>query len=368
MAGRPHFAPDDLAVTGEPGAPEPSVGLDPDPDAWPVLVTGAGGFVGGCVARFLAEAGHRVRGLSRRRVAEEPGDPPIDWIIGDLADPVARRLAVAGVRGVIHAAAWVSLGRDPNGLSRAVNVEATGRLLDEARSAGVERFVLTSTLHTLAAGTPENPADEDAPWNLQCVDSPYSRSKREAEALVLAAGGGGFETIALCPGMVLGPRDPKPTSTLLVRTMAKHRLVMVPGGGIPIVDDRILALAHRRALILGDSGARYAVSGPYVSYAKLARLVGQVAGRPRRVVGVPDFLERPLKTIADALNRLGLANEFSGPTVSGGFLRLHVSGARADRRFGLVHPSALETIRRTLGTDRRGRDRQGPNKPGPRAL
>lgn len=342
-------------MTAEPGKPEPIVGLDPDPGAWPVLVTGAGGFVGGCVARFLAAAGHRVRGLTRRKPDEKPGDPPIDWIIGDLADPVARRLAVAGVRGVIHAAAWVSLGRDPAGLSRAVNVEATQRLLDDARSGGVERFVLTSTLHTLAAGTADNPADEDAPWNLECVDSPYSRSKREAETLVRAAAGGGFETITLCPGMVLGPRDPKPTSTLLVRTMAKHRLVMVPGGGIPIVDDRIAALAHRRALISGDSGARYAVVGPYVSYAELARQVGQVAGRPRRVVGVPNFLERPLKTIAEALNRLGLATEFSGPTVAGGFLRLRVSGARADRQFGLVHPPALETIRRTLGADRPGR-------------
>lgn len=338
-------------MTVEAGAP---VGLDPDPDAWPVLVTGAGGFVGGHVARALAGAGHRVRGLARRSVDERPGDPPIEWIRGDLADPSLRRRALEGVRGVIHSAAWVSLGRDPRGLSRAVNVTATQRLLDDARNAGAERFILTSTLHTLAAGTAERPADEDDLWNLHCVDSPYSRSKREAEDLIRAAGGEGFATVVLCPGMVLGPRDPKPTSTLLVRTMARHRLVMVPGGGIPIVDAAVVALAHRRALIRGDSGARYAVVGPYLSYEELARLVGRAAGRPRRVVNVPDFLERPLKATAEALNRLRLTTEFSGPTVAGGFLRLHVSGARADRQFGLVHPPALDTIRRTLGFDRIG--------------
>lgn len=326
-------------------------GLDPDPDAWPVLVTGAGGFVGGHVARHLAAAGHRVRGLSRRAVDERPGDPPIDWVHGDLTNPAARRRALEGVRGVIHAAAWVSLGRDPRGLSRTVNVEATQRLLDDARSAGVERFVLTSTLHTIAAGTAEAPADESAPWNLHCVDSPYARTKREAEERTRAAGGGGFATVILCPGMVLGPRDPKPTSTQLVRTMARHRLVMVPGGGIPIVDAEIAALAHRRALIHGDLGARYAVVGPYLSYVDLARLVGRVAGKPRWVVGVADFLERPTRVVAEALNRLGVTGEFSGPTVAGGFLRLRVSGARADRRFGLVHPPASETIRRTLEPD-----------------
>jgi dihydroflavonol-4-reductase len=331
------------------------LGLDPDPGAWPVLVTGAGGFVGGHVARRLAGAGHRVRGLTRRPPFEQPGDPAVDWIVGDLHDRETRGRALAGVRGVIHAAAWVSLGRDRRGTSRAVNVDATRLLLDEARRAGVERFVLTSTLHTLAAGTPETPADEDAPWNLSCVDSPYSRTKREAEAIVRAANESGFTTIVLCPGMVLGPRDPKPTSTLLLRTMARHRVVVTPGGGIPIVDASVVALAHRRALIRGEPGARYAVVGEYLGYADLARLSAQVVGRPRVIVGLPDLLERPVRAIAEVFNRLGLTSEFSGPTVAGGFLRLHVSGARADRCFGLVHPAAVESVRSVLANPGGGR-------------
>jgi len=322
--------------------------IDPDPAAWPVLVTGAGGFVGGHVARRLAEVGHRVRGLSRRPPDVKPGDPAIEWIVGDLLDPDVIRRATAGVRGVIHSAAWVSLGRDRRGVSRAVNVDATRRLLDEARRAGVERFVLTSTLHTLAAGTPDAPADEDAPWNLACVDSPYSRTKREAENFVRAASGGGFTTVVLCPGMVLGARDAKPTSTLLVRTMAHHRIVAAPGGGIPIVDASVVALAHQRALACGEPGTRYAVVGEYLSYAALARLAAEVAGRPRGVVVLPDVLERPLRATARALAWLGLTSEFSGATVAGGFLRLHVSGARADRCFGLVHPPAVESVKAAL--------------------
>jgi dihydroflavonol-4-reductase len=331
------------------------VAVDPDPAAWPVLVTGAGGFVGGHVARRLAEAGHRVRGLSRRPPDVRAGDPPIEWIVGDLRDPGVVRRASAGVRGVIHSAAWVSLGPDRRGVSRAVNVDATRRLLDEARRAGAERFVLTSTLHTLAAGTPEAPADEDAPWNLACVDSPYARTKREAEDLVRAASGDGLTTVVICPGMVLGERDAKPTSTLLVRTMARHRIVATPGGGIPIVDASVVARAHRRALVCGEPGTRYAVVGEYLSYAGLARLAAEVAGRPRVVVALPDVLERPLKATARALARLGLTSEFSGATVAGGFLRLYVSGARADRCFGLVHPPAVESVRAALVSAGSGR-------------
>ncbi len=336
-------------------APSP---LDPDPEGWPVLVTGAGGFVGGHIARRLAEAGHRVRGLSRKPPVERPGDPAVEWIIGDLRDAEARRRGVAGVRGVIHSAAWVSLGRDRQGVSRAVNVDATRRLLDDARNFGAERFVLTSTLHTLAAGTSRAPADENALWNLECVESPYSRTKREAEDVVRAAtGGDGFTTIVLCPGMVLGPRDLKPTSTLLVRTMARHRVVFTPGGGIPIVDASVVASAHRRALILGESGTRYAIVGEYLSYPDLARLTAEVAGRPKLILGVPNLLERPLTATADMLTRLGLTLELSGPTVAGGFLRLHVTGERADRCFGLVHPPAVESIRSALDSAVGGRRR-----------
>jgi dihydroflavonol-4-reductase len=313
-----------------------------------VLVTGAAGFVGGHIARHLAQAGHRVRGLTRELSACGPGDPEIEWQSGDLQDPKTRRRAVAGVRGVIHAAGWVSLGRDPEGLSRSTNVDATRGLLDDARRAGVERFVMSSTIHTLAAGLANAPADETTPWNLECVDSPYARSKREAEAHVRAANRGQFTTIVLCLGMVVGPRDPKPTSTRLLRTLARSRVVFLPGGGIPIVDAAIVARSHRLALTLGEPSERYAIVGPYVSYPQLAGLVAQVTGRPGLVIPLPACLLSPLRAAANLADRLNPRAELSGTTVAGGFLRLHVSGRRADGCFGLEHPPALETVRSAL--------------------
>ena len=190
---------------------------DPDPASWPVLVTGAGGFVGGHVARLLAAAGHLVRGLARRPPQADDGDPPIDWVVGDLRDRDVRRRALAGIRGVIHAASWVSLGPDRDGISQAVNVECTGQLLDEAAAAGVERLFTHPPCIRWPPGTETEPADESMAWNLQIIESAYTRTKRQAEKLVLEANRPGFATIALCPGMVQGPRDTKPTSTAIAK-------------------------------------------------------------------------------------------------------------------------------------------------------
>jgi len=280
----------------------------------------------------------------------EPGDPPIEWIVGDLRDAEVRGRALVGVRGVIHTAGWVSLGPDRRGVSHSTNVESTRCLLAEAPGAGVERFVYTSTLYTLAAGTKEQSADEFTPWNLGRVDSSYTKTKRQAERLVLDANRSPFTTIALCPGMVLGPRDPKPTSTQIVKAYSRAPLAIVPRGGIPIVDAGLLALAHRRALIAGDAGERYAVLGPYLSYSELAALVASITGRPRWIVPLPDRLE-PL--VVRAADWLGPLVQWRWPDVSrqlaaGGFLRLHIRGDRADACFGLKHPPALDSIARSL--------------------
>ena len=131
-------------------------------------VTGASGFVGGHVARELAELGAEVR---TERV--------------DLLDRAELRRVIDGCDAVFHVAALYSYDADPRMIER-VNVEGTRNVIEACISTGVKRLVHTSTAGTCGPVSGRSATEDDTPpaWELAV---PYKRTKRDAERLVVGA-------------------------------------------------------------------------------------------------------------------------------------------------------------------------------------
>lgn len=136
-----------------------------------ILVTGGTGVMGSVLVRRLAEAGERVRVLTL------PGDPFVERIaatgaqlfVGDLGTTQGVAGVCTGVTRVYHLAA-VILADNENDYRR-INVEGTRQLVEEAQRENVRHFVLVSSASVVYPCT-----------------TAYSRSKRDAEALVRNAG------------------------------------------------------------------------------------------------------------------------------------------------------------------------------------
>ena len=96
-----------------------------------VLVTGATGTLGREVVRLLVARGVAVRGLSRRVRAACAG---VEWVVGDLVTGEGIAAAVAGVETVVDCA--TTQGKK--------DVAALGRLVAQAREAGVRHLVYVS--------------------------------------------------------------------------------------------------------------------------------------------------------------------------------------------------------------------------------
>jgi nucleoside-diphosphate-sugar epimerase len=141
-----------------------------------VLVAGASGLLGSNICRLAANAGRRVRGLVRtdaemlRAIGVEPA-------IGDITDPESLHDAMAGVDGLIHAAAvlggtWSSATADD--FDR-VNYHGSLAVLDAARQHSVTRTVVVSSMviyrHSVTV-TESSPLVSAGP-----ALSPYARAK-----------------------------------------------------------------------------------------------------------------------------------------------------------------------------------------------
>jgi dihydroflavonol-4-reductase len=317
-----------------------------------VLVTGAGGFLGANIVRSLREHGFAVRALVRRppHGPQWEGVDGVEFAIGDIRNPGLWRGVLEGVLTVVHVAALTQLVPRPRRDSFAVNVEATRVLCGAALRAGVRRLVFTASASTIAPGTADRPNDEDSPPNRDLIPAPYYTSKRLAEKVVRAFDVLGLETITLCPAYVLGPRDARPTTNELLLLAARWPRLMMPPGGMNVVDVREVALAHVRALWLGEPNGRYLLADAYRRYVQVARVVKRLVGKKDRVPIMPRWTYFAGSTaLAIASGILPhIPNELAVPSFQYGFVSYHLSGTRADQTFGLRHRPPEETIYDTL--------------------
>lgn len=188
-----------------------------------VLVTGAGGFLGGAIARALHERGDEVISFQR-------GDYPglkalgIQTYRGDLAESSALVDASKGCDGLIHVAAKAGVWGDYRDYYRS-NVSATLKVIEACRKNSISRLVYTSSPSIVFAGEDEDGIDESTPLPEHYLTN-YQRTKAEAEEAVLSANDEQLATLALRPHLIFGPGDPHLAPRIIARA-AKGRLRLV---------------------------------------------------------------------------------------------------------------------------------------------
>lgn len=252
-----------------------------------VLVTGAGGFVGGHVAAHLAAAGRRVRAFDLGFPAALPSG--VEQVEGSVLDASDLTRAMEGVTGVIHAAAIAHLWtRDPAEYLR-VNLDGTARVLHAAAVAGA-RMVHVSSFTTLVGREAGDGAVLDGRVALapEALLGPYPRSKRLAELAVEAAAAGGQDVLAVLPSAPVGPGDTRLTPpTAMIRDLAAGRTPALVDCVLNLVDVRALAAGIACALDRGVAGRRYLLSGENIAMRDLAAMVARISGVPAPRTTVP---------------------------------------------------------------------------------
>ncbi|MYB52612.1 MAG: NAD-dependent epimerase/dehydratase family protein [Acidobacteriia bacterium] len=246
-----------------------------------VLVTGATGFVGNHVARFLASRGERLR-LFVRPSSDRTALAGLDAevMLGDLRDPASVAKATRTCSTVYHVAADYRLWcRHPRQMYE-TNVEGTRNLLEAALHAGIERFVHTSSIGTIAPSADGSPVTEQSPSSLEMMTGDYKRSKFLAEREAERYASRGLGVVIVNPTAPIGEGDFKPTPTgQIIKGFLEGRMPAYVDTGLNLVDVRDVARGHWLAAERGRPGERYILGSENLTLHQILALASVAGGR-----------------------------------------------------------------------------------------
>jgi len=179
----------------------PRLAVGPNPKR--ALVTGASGYFGGLLARFLADRDVEVIGLDR--LDDPEPDPRIRVIRADLRRPDEVHAVFEGqgpFEAVFHCATLLGHERpDPRELWEC-NVTGTRNVAEASLAHGAVKVVHTSTICVYGRSYP-TPVREDEPT---CPVEIYGRSKLEAERVLSSLSGRLDADSIRCPTIVSAGR------------------------------------------------------------------------------------------------------------------------------------------------------------------
>ena len=347
-----------------------------------VLVTGAGGFIGGHLVERLVRDGARVRAMCRYNSRNDRGT--LDWlepevvadvevVPGELRDVESVAAAVEGTEVVLHLGAQIAIPYsyvNPRDFVE-VNVLGTLNVAQAALRHGVQRVVHTSTSEVY--GTAQTvPITEAHPLEPQ---SPYAASKVAADKLMDS-----FHRSFDLPVTVL-----RPFNTYGPRQSARAIIPTIVGQALEGSTLRLGSLHPRRDLTyVEDTAAGFVAAASSdaaigrtihlgtdrdVSVGELVELVGELLGRELVVQTDPTRVRPPNSEVQRSAREPGArgrAARMGAARRAARRPRAHDRMDRAQRRG--VTASATTSSERSVCTARRvcrslGRDeRHGPER------
>ncbi len=267
-----------------------------------ILITGANGFVGTPLSKYLISAGHQVVGVVRSDDALKIVNPDFQLTaIGNIDEATDWKDCLSGVECLVHLANRAHVMNEqsinPLALYRKVNTAGTLHLARQAAAAGVKRFIFISSIkvngESSIPGQTLTSSDQHIP-----VD-PYGLSKYEAElGLKLIAEQTGIEVVMIRPPLIYGP-GVKANFLKMMRWVEKG--IPLPLGAIQnqrsmlgldnLINFIELCLTHPDA-----AGQTFLVSDDHdVSTTELLREISAAMHRPSRLISIPQrFIEKLL--------------------------------------------------------------------------
>lgn len=254
-----------------------------------VAVTGASGFIGSHLTRYLSERGFEVLRVDVRGV-----ERPVDVASFEQVD---RFFAEHRPDAVVHLAAIASIPeciRDPRRCFE-VNVLGTLNVVEASVRHGVSRLIYASSANVYGA-RPRTPVTEEEPLRPR---SPYDHTKVAAESVVMSyVSTKKLDAVVLRSWKVFGEGEPETSvTTRFIDSCLRGEPIPLHNGGRDVTDPyHVLNYCRAVELALradGISGEVFNLgTGNRLSIRELAELIRRLTGSSSELVDLPPRTEQ----------------------------------------------------------------------------
>ena len=314
-----------------------------------VAVTGATGHIGANLVRALIDSGRSPRCLVHVN-CRAIDTLNAERVSGDIRDVESLCRAFQGIDVVYHLAASISLSMADWSRLEEINVNGTRNVVEACLRTGVRRLIHFSSIHALEQEPFNTPVDESRPLVTSRRYPPYDRSKAASEREVRWGIERGLDAVIIYPTAVLGPYDYQPSffgEALL--GMAQRKLPALVRGGFDWVDARDVAAGAMLAEEKAPAGARYLLSGHWVSMCDIAAMVEEITGVSTRRPVCPLWLARVGVPFIKGMSRLnGKRPLYTSVSLRALKSNRHISRERAKRELDYQPRPFRESLADTL--------------------
>lgn len=243
-----------------------------------IFVTGGTGLLGSYLLRDLVARGEKVRALYRTVIPAAAWAGSVEWVQGDILDPVLLAESMRGVQQVYHCAAVVSFNPRKRREMMKVNVEGTTNIVNAALENGKPRLLYVSSVSALGRKYNGEPVSETSKWEEEKHHSHYGRSKYFAEMEVWRAASEGLDTVIINPSLILGAGNwNEGSSAIFKKAWEEFPWYTEGGGGIVDVKDVVYAMT---ALMDTDiTGERFIINAENWPFRKLFTQMAEALGK-----------------------------------------------------------------------------------------
>lgn len=271
-----------------------------------IVVTGATGFLGSYLTRWLVHQGEQVRGLHRKEspfaLVEDIRDS-VEWVEADILDVPALAEALHGASQVYHAAATVSFSKKAIPHMMAINMTGTANVVNLCLAQNIPRMLHVSSVAALGRTSEKATISEKTTWERSKYNSPYAISKFRAEREVWRGIQEGLSATIINPSIILGGGFWDRGSASIFKRVAKGER-FYPPGSTSYVDVRDVVKAAYLLMQQPPQQERYIITAAQQSFHEILTQIAHYLEVKPPTISAKKWMVQLLRYVESLRSRL----------------------------------------------------------------